>query len=174
MENGLEEMIAGIVEEILRREPSIGKTPKPALPVAYLMGREPKRDLGYSYIRQGPYEAVVIGSLTAWELLQFPNEVCTDALVKGIPVLLCEEGLDYRRFKDTCNRALYARLLAAERQLKQLGVQMVGREDKKLLTAQEVRRRLETGQPITGRLTPLARDLLESERKEDAYRGWKD
>ena len=31
----------------------------------------------------------------------------------------------------------------------------------KLLTAQEVRRRLREGQPIEGRLTPLARDVLE-------------
>ena len=38
---------------------------------ALLIGREPERDLGYSYVTQPPYDAVVIGSLTFSQLLQF-------------------------------------------------------------------------------------------------------
>lgn len=128
---------------------------------ALLLGRKPAIDFGWDYVTDGIYEAVVIGSLSAWELLHFPNEVCMEALLTGKPVFLCEEGLDYRRFAKTSNRVLYSRLLSAERQLKQLGVQIVGQRQQKLLTAEEVRRRLKNGQPIEGRLTPLAKDVLE-------------
>ena len=38
---------------------------------ALLIGREPDMDLGYSYVAQPPYDAVVIGSLTLGQLLQF-------------------------------------------------------------------------------------------------------
>lgn len=155
-------MVQQVVEEILSRE----LKPESPLPRAFLIGREPGKKLGYSYVRQGDHEAVVIGSLSPWELLQFPNEVCTEAMVKGKPVLLWQEGLDYRQHRASCNRSLYARLLAAERQLKQLGVQIVGQEERTLLTAQEVRRRLRTGEPIEGRLTPLAREILESEGRK--------
>ena len=161
MEKDLEGLIAKVVEEVLHKEQLHGSD----LPRARLLGREPERNLGYTYVRQGAYEAVVIGSMSGWELLQFPNEVCTEALMKGKPILLCEDGLVYRKDKDTCNRALYGRLLAAERELRQLGVRFIGKEEKKLLTARDVRRLLESGQPITGRLTPLARDILEAESK---------
>ena len=50
--------------------------------------------------------------------------------------------------------------------MKQLGVRVLRREEQKILTAREVRNRLETGQPLTGRLTPLAQDLLEAKEKE--------
>ena len=45
--------------------------------------------------------------------------------------------------------------------MKQLGVEFLGAGQEKLLTAEEVRRRLREGLPIEGRLTPLARDVLE-------------
>lgn len=143
-------LIEQVLQEVRRRQNC-----------ALLIGRPPAQDLGWQYVTEGDYEAVVIGSLSAWELLQFPNEICTEALLTGKPLFLCEEGLDYRRYAKTANRALYSRLLAAERQLKQLGVQLVGQKQQKLLTAEEVRRRLKNGQPIEGRLTPLARDVLE-------------
>lgn len=162
MDKETEEMIRRVVEEVLGEK-------KPCtfdLPRALLIGRKPPRDLGYMYVDQGEYEAVIMGSMSAWELLHFPNEVCTEALVKGLPVLLWEDGLEYRRYRDRCNRALYTRLLSAERQMKQLGVRVLRREEQKILTAREVRNRLETGQPLTGRLTPLAQDLLEAKEKD--------
>ncbi len=145
-----EEIINRVLQEVRRRQNC-----------ALLLGRAPSHDLGWYYVREGEYEAVVIGSLSPYELLHFPDEICTEALLQGKPVFLCEEGLDYRRYAKTVNRALYSRLLAAERQLKQLGVQFVSQQQQRLLTAEEVRRRLKNGQPIEGRLTPLARDVLE-------------
>lgn len=145
-----EDLIARVIEEVQRRQNC-----------ALLIGRQPTRDLGWHYVTQGEYQAVIIGSLSAYELLRFPNEACLDALLTGKPVFLCEEGLDYRRYAKSSNRALYTKLLSAERRLKQLGVQFLGAGQQKLLTAEEVRRRLKNGQPIEGRLTPLARDVLE-------------
>ena len=103
----------------------------------------------------------MIGSLSAGELLRFPDDSCADALLSGLPVLLWEEGLEYRRYAHTTNRVLWSRLLSAERQLKQLGVRFLGAPGTRLLTAEEVRRRLRDGLPVQGRLTPLAKDILE-------------
>jgi hypothetical protein len=128
---------------------------------ALLLGRAPLQDLGWYYVNQEPYQAIVIGSLSAYELLHFPNEVCLNALMEGKPVYLWEGGLDYRRCNKTTPRTLYTRLLAAERQLRQWGVEPIGGNASKLITAQEVRRRLAQGLPIEGRLTPMARDILE-------------
>jgi len=157
MEGGLEEKIRRIVEESLGRKGPYGEP----LPKAFLIGQEPPCSTGYTYVRDGEYEAVVIGSMSPWELLQFPNEVCTRALATGMPVLLWEDGLEHRRYKDRCNRALYTRLLSAERQLKQYGVRTIRQGEKKFLTASDIRQYLESGKPIEGRLTPLARDILE-------------
>lgn len=145
-----EELIERIAEEVKKRQ---------NLPRALLIGREPPEHTGFCYVTQGEFSAVVIGSMSAYELLNFPNEAVVQALVLGKPVYLSESGLDYRAYSRSANRALWSRLLSAERQMKQLGVQTLG--TKKLLTAQEVRRRLREGQPIEGRLTPLARDVLE-------------
>ena len=41
---------------------------------ALLIGRAPDLDLGYSYVTQDPYEAVVIGSLTLGQLLCFQSK----------------------------------------------------------------------------------------------------
>ena len=128
---------------------------------ALLLGRAPERGLGWYYVNQEPYQAIVIGSLSAYDLLHFPNEACLSALLQGKPVYLWETGLDYRSYAKTAPRSLYTRLLAAERQLKQWGVEFLGGTSSKLLTANEVRRRLAQGLPIEGRLTPMARDVLE-------------
>ena len=144
-----ERLIEEVVAEVRRRQ---------ALeqPAALLFGRAPARELGFHYVKEGDYTAVVIGSLTACQLLH----------LMGKPVYLCPEGLEYRQYSHTSNRVLWSRLLAAERQLKQLGVQFlernaVGGGGGRLLTADEVRRRLREGLPIEGRLTPLARDVME-------------
>ena len=36
---------------------------------ALLIGREPDRDLGYTYVKEPPYDAVVVGSLALSQLL---------------------------------------------------------------------------------------------------------
>lgn len=145
-------LIDKIVDEVKRRQ---------NLPSALLIGRTPTQNTGFCYVSQGEYSAIVIGSMSAHDVLTFPNEAVLQALLLGKPVYLAEEGLDYRAFSHSANRALWSRLLSAERQMKQLGVQFLGTRQQKLLTAEEVRRRLRDGQPIDGRLTPLARDVLE-------------
>ncbi|MGN1307223.1 MAG: hypothetical protein ACI4V3_06100 [Faecousia sp.] len=153
-----ERLIEEVVAEVRRRQ---------ALeqPAALLLGYAPARELGFHYVKEGDYAAVVIGSLTACQLLHQPDEAVTQALLLGKPVYLCPEGLEYRQYSHTGNRVLWSRLLAAERQLKQLGVQFLERNasggNGKLLTADEVRRLLKEGLPIEGRLTPLARDVME-------------
>ena len=150
-----ERLIEQVVAEVRRRQ-------EERRPAALLVGRAPERDLGFHYVRQGEYAAVVIGSLSGCALLHLPDETLTQALLLGKPVYLCPEGLEYRQFSRTANRALWSRLLAAERQLKQLGVRFLERKPgEKLLTANEVRRLLREGLPVEGRLTPLARDVLE-------------
>lgn len=154
-----ERLIEEVVAEVRRRQAR-------SRPAALLLGRAPGRELGFHYVTEGDYAAVVIGSLTACQLLHQPDEAVTQALLLGKPVYLCPEGLEYRQYSHTGNRVLWSRLLAAERQLKQLGVQFLERNANgsgsgKLLTADEVRRRLREGLPIEGRLTPLARDVLE-------------
>lgn len=136
----------------------------PDKPVALLIGNTPAVDLGYRYVRAGEYGAVVIGSLTAAELLHFSQEAVYLALLKGIPVFLVETGLEHRRFARCANRVLWGKLLAAERQLQQLGVQFVGnRETHRLITADEARRLRREGLPAPPgcRMTPLAQEILE-------------
>ena len=154
-----ERLIEEVVAEVRRRQAL-------AQPTALLLGHAPIRELGFHYVKDGDYAAVVIGSLTACQLLHQPDEAVTQALLMGKPVYLCPEGLAYRQYSHTGNRVLWSRLLAAERQLKQLGVQFLERNangggNGKLLTADEVRRLLKEGLPIEGRLTPLARDVME-------------
>lgn len=149
-----EELIRQVVEQVQRQQ----QKPQPN---ALLIGRAPDTDLGWNYVSAPPYEAVMIGSLSAGGLLRFPDGPCADALLSGVPVLLWEEGLEYRRYAHTANRVLWSRLLSAERQLKQLGVRFLGSSGSRLLTAEEVRRRMRDGLPIQGRLTPLAKDILE-------------
>lgn len=152
-----EALIEAVAAEVKRRL----EADAPKLPTALLVGRQPPQELGWHYVTEGQYSAVVIGSLSAAELLRFPDECCVQALLEGKPIYLWEGGLEYRKYAATANRALWSRLLSAERQLKQLGVRCLNGRERTLLTAEEVRRRLRQGQPIDGRLTPLARDVLE-------------
>ena len=149
-------LIEQVAAEVLRRQAQMQRT-------ALLIGKKPPQALGWQYVLSGDAEAVMIGSLSAGELLQFPDERCADALLAGKPVYLWEAGLEYRRFARTANRAFWGKLLAAERQLKQLGVQFLGGVSSPLLTAAEVRRLLAAGTlpPSVSLMTPLARDILE-------------
>ena len=53
---------------------------------ALLIGKEPVAELGYDYVMETPYDAVVIGSLTLSQLLRFREERVLYALAEGKPV----------------------------------------------------------------------------------------
>ena len=126
---------------------------------ALLIGREPMADLGYRYVREAPFDAVVIGSLTLGQLLCFSDEQVLSALAEGKPVYLYTPGLP----EASKNRALGGSLTAAQRELKNWGVLFTDGGRKKLITAEEARLLKQTGQlPGPGAvLTPLAKEILE-------------
>ena len=125
---------------------------------ALLIGREPGTDLGMTYVREAPYEAVVIGSLEPGQLLRFRQEQVLAALGTGKPVYLYTPGLP-----QVQNRALAASLASAQRELKNWGVLFTDGGRKKLVTAEEAKEYRRRGQrPGPGAvLTPLAKEILE-------------
>ena len=126
---------------------------------AFLMGKEPPRDLGVSYVKEEPYDCAVIGSLTIGELLTFRQEQVLKVLSEGKPVLLYIPGLP----AIPKNRALAASLSSRQRELKNWGVLFTDGCRKQLITAEEARILKSRGQfPEPGtRMTPLAREILE-------------
>ena len=126
---------------------------------ALLLGREPPLDLGFEYVTEAPFEAVVIGSLSLSELLQFCSQPVLEALAQGKPVYLYTPGLP----EAPKNRALSGSLTAAQRELKNWGVLFTDGGRKKLITAEEARLLRSQGrQPAPGAvLTPLAREIME-------------
>lgn len=126
---------------------------------ALLMGKEPMAQLGYQYVTEAPYDAVVIGSLSLSQLLRFQEERVLQALAEGKPVYLYTPGLP----EAPKNRALSGSLTAAQRELKNWGVLFTDGGRKKLITAEEARILRSTGQqPSPGAvLTPLAREIME-------------
>ena len=129
---------------------------------ALLVGKEPGQELGYQYVREGAFEAVVIGSLTLSQLLKFREEPVLQALAEGKPVYLYTPGLP----EAPKNRALSGSLTAAQRELKNWGVLFTDGGRKKLITAEEARLLRSTGrQPSPGAvLTPLAKEIMEGTR----------
>ena len=125
---------------------------------ALLVGKEPQWPLGYRYVKEAPYETVVIGSLSIGELLHFSNEQVLSALAEGMPVLLYTPGLP-----EVANRPLNAALAGKKRELKSWGVTFTDGSVKKLITAQQALSMAKAGiKPRPGAvLTPLARDILE-------------
>lgn len=146
-----------IVEEVLRRVQA-ELNQKPA---ALLLGAAPEEDTGYRYVTKPPYEAVILGSMDAFSLLEFPDQRSLQALLEGKPVYVYEPGELWRQYQKTAPRELYALLLEARRRLLRLGVRPLRTGNSGLITAAELRRRQREGLPICGRLTPLARDILE-------------
>ena len=128
---------------------------------ALLIGNVPGQPLGYSYVQEGPYEAVVIGSLELNQLLHFREEAALVALAEGKPVILYAPGLP----DAPKNRALAAVLASLRRELKSWGVIFTDGTHKKLVTAQEARILRSRGQqPGAGAvLTPLAKEILEGD-----------
>ena len=133
-------------------------------PRALLVGERPLDYHKYNYVNEEPYEAVVIGQLSAGELLHMPNDAVCDALLEGKPVYLCKQT-----FPATHAKRLYRELEASQRHLLELGVQPM---EHKLITAETARRFLMTGERISAnsRLTPLARDILEGKAEGKSER----
>ena len=126
---------------------------------ALLVGREPTAELGFQYVTEPPYDAVVIGSLTLSQLLRFREEAVLEALAEGKAVYLYTPGLP----EAEKNRALSASLAAARRELKNWGVLFTDGMQKRLITAEEARLLRRQGRsPAPGAvLTPLAKEILE-------------
>ena len=124
---------------------------------ALLVGTRPP--LPFEYVSEKPYDAVVIGSLTLGQLLQFDHETVLEALANGISVYLYTPGLP----EVPKNRALAASCATAQRELKNWGVLFTDGSRRHLITAEEaqlLRRRGE--KPASGAvLTPLAKEILE-------------
>ena len=129
---------------------------------ALLLGKEPGMELGFQYVREEPYEAVVIGSLSLSQLLRFRDETVLAALAEGKPVYLYTPGLP----EAPKNRALAGSLTAAQRELKNWGILFTDGGRKRLVTAEEARLLRSAGrQPAPGAvLTPLAREIMEGIR----------
>jgi len=125
-----------------------------------LVGAEPAHDLHYTYVKEPPFDGVVIGSLTLSQALRFSDETTLQALAEGKPVVLYTPGLP----EVPKNRALAASLAASRRELKSWGIVFTDGGQKRLITAQEARQmRLAGKMPGPGAvLTPLAREILET------------
>ena len=129
---------------------------------ALLIGREPTADLGFQYVTEEPWDALVIGSLTPGQLLRFRNEQVLQALAEGKSVYLYTPGLP----EAPKNRALAGSLTASQRELKNWGVLFTDGGRKRLITAEEARILRAAGrQPAPGAvLTPLAKEIMEGSR----------
>ena len=125
---------------------------------ALLIGKEPGAELGYQYVQEPPYDAVVIGSLALGELLRFREERVLQALAEGKSVYLYTPGLP----QSPKNRALAAALASAQRELKNWGVIFTDGGRKRLITAEEARILRQQGQRpgLDAVMTPLAREIL--------------
>lgn len=126
---------------------------------ALLIGREPGPLPGYTFVTEGAYDAVVIGSLTLGQLLHFDNEQVLSALAEGKSVVLYTPGLP----ECPRNRGLSATLASRRRELKSWGIVFTDGGQKRLITAQEARQMRSSGQlPAPGAvLTPLAKEIFE-------------
>ena len=125
---------------------------------ALLIGKEPAVELGCTYVQEGEYDSVVIGSLILSQLLRFREERVLQALAEGKSVFLYTPGLP----ESPKNRALAASLTAAQRELKSWGVIFTDGGRKRLVPAEEARVLRSSGKsPGPGAvLTPLAREIL--------------
>ena len=126
---------------------------------ALLIGNAPGCSLGYAYVEEPPYDAVIIGSLSLEQLLYFRQEAALQALAEGKPVILYTPGLP----EVSRNRGLSASAASARRQLKGWGVVFTDGAQKRLITAQEAKLMRASGKmPGPGAvLTPLAKEILE-------------
>ena len=123
-----------------------------------LIGAEPPFELGCQYVKEPPYDLVVIGSLSLSQLLCFREEAVLDALSQGKPVYLYTPGLP----QSPRNRGLSGSLAAAQRELKNWGVIFTDGGQRKVITAAQAQLMRTNGErPTPGAvLTPLAKESL--------------
>ena len=128
---------------------------------ALLIGTEPGCGLGYSYVTQPPFDAVVIGTMSLSDQL-CPRQEVLEALAEGKPVIVYTPGLQ----NAPTNRGLSAALAARRREMKSWGVVFTDGAQRKLITAQRARELRESGcMPGPGAvLTPLAKEILEGKQ----------
>ena len=126
---------------------------------ALLLGKEPEGDLAFEYVKEAPYDALVIGSLPLSQALRLSDERILQALAEGKQVVLYTPGLP----QAPGNRALAASLAASRREMKSWGIVFTDGAQRKLITAQEARAMKAAGKrPEAGAvLTPLAREIFE-------------
>ena len=126
---------------------------------ALLIGAEPPQDLGYTYVKEPPFDAVVIGSLQLGELLHFSQEDALEALAQGRQVILYEPGLP--QVKN--NRGLASSLASRRRELKSWGVVFTDGGQRRVITAAQAEAMRQRGErPGPGAvLTPLAKEIFE-------------
>lgn len=126
---------------------------------ALLIGNEPPCSLGYTYVKEPPYDTVVIGSLTLAQVLCFSCQEALTALAEGKPVVLYTPGLP----EVPHNRALAATVASRQREMKNWGIRFTDGGGRRLITAQEARAmRLQGLRPSPDAvLTPLAKEILE-------------
>lgn len=127
---------------------------------ALLIGKEPEGVLPYEYVKEAPFDAVVIGSLPLSQALRLSDDRVLEALAEGKQVILYTPGLP----AAPGNRALSASLAASRREMKNWGIVFTDGGQRKLITAQEARTMKAAGRyPGAGAvLTPLAREIFES------------
>ena len=102
---------------------------------ALLIGKEPQWTLPYEYVKEPPYDAVVVGSLPLSQALRLADDRVLQALAEGKPVVLYTPGLP----AAPGNRALSASLAASRREMKSWGIVFTDGAQRKLITAQEAR-----------------------------------
>ena len=128
-------------------------------PRALLIGEMNEINHNYNYVNLKPYEAIVIGSITPWQLLQMPSDPVCMGLLEGMPVYYSQKQLWRERHGA---KPFRRELIAAEQRLYRMGVLPLGKSEH-ILTAEEMRHLLLSGKrPLSSsRMTPLARDILE-------------
>ena len=124
---------------------------------AYLIGEKPP--LSYDFVKEPPYDAVVIGSLTLGQLLHFSDPQALQTLAEGKPVVLYTPGLPV----SPGNRALAATLSARQRELKGWGIVFTDGGQRRVITAETARQMRQRGErPAPGAvMTPLAKEILQ-------------
>lgn len=124
-----------------------------------LIGPAPPCGENHTYVKEPPYEGIMIGGLSFGETLHLTDERIFAALSMGMPVTLYTPGLP----KSPRNRALAASLSGACRQMKSWGILFTDGQQKKLITAEGARTLRQEGRrpPAGSVLTPLAKEILE-------------
>ena len=125
-------------------------------PPALLLGRAPEEDLGYRYVQEPPYEAVVMGSLTPGQLLCFREERVLDDDSAGLLRIQRAEG--ERVAAGGTVAAVYADQASLDRQAE---IESLEDRVEQLQYAQDLALAAETTRKLDAQ---IAQDVLEYRR----------